>query len=93
MYLNQIALWSPVISPINSYGDIENGPPKTISVRRQEHVEEVKLSDGTVHNTNYIYYTCEDVKVDDRLDGYLVISSYDMRSLGGNKVLRRLKTI
>lgn len=95
MYLNQKALWAPVITEAvnNPYGDIKNASGVTISVRRQEHVEEVRTSDGTVHHTNFIYYTNDDVKVDDRLDGYLVVSVYDMRSLGGARKLRRLKTI
>lgn len=95
MYLNQKALWSPVtVNAIsNPYGDIKNDSAITIDVRRQEHVEEVRASDGTIHHTNYIYYTHADVKVDDRLDGNLVISVYDMRTLGGSRRLRRLKTI
>ena len=95
MYLNQKALWSPVIvQAVNDpYGDIKNAQGKMIDVRRQEHVEEVRTSDGTLHHTNFIYYTHEDVKVDDRLDNNLVVSVYDMRTLGGTRKLRRLKTI
>jgi hypothetical protein len=77
----------------NGYGDTINGPVQNIAVRRQEHVEEVRLKDGTVHNSNYIYYTLADVKLDDLLDENLVVQSYDMRTLGGNKILRRLITI
>ena len=95
MYLNQTAVWTPVVVPsVNSYGDIlysDAGLP--MKVRRQEHVEEVRLSDGSIHKTNYIYYTNADVHVDDKLDGNLVIDSYDMRTLMGNNRLRRLKTI
>lgn len=95
MYLNQKAQWAPVsVSAVsNPYGDIKYASEQTINVRRQEHVEEVRTSDGAIHRTNFIYYTHADVKVDDRLDGNLVVDSYDMRSLGGAKVLRRLKTI
>lgn len=93
MYCNQTALWNPVVSAVNMYGDIEVSDPITIKVRRQEHVEEVRLKDGTTHNTNYIYYTHADVKVDDKLDGNLVVQSYDMRTLYGAKRLRRLITI
>lgn len=95
MYLNQKALWLPVVVAAvnNPYGDFEYGDSRTINVRRQEHVEEVRLKDGTVHNTNYIYYTNEDVKLDDKLDGNLVVQSYDMRTLGGNNRLRRLITV
>lgn len=95
MYLNQKAIWAPVTESAvkNPYGDIKNGNERTINVRRQEHVEEVRTSDGAIHRTNFIYYTHDDVKVDDRLDGYLVVDSYDMRTLGGKRMLRRLKTI
>lgn len=95
MYLNQKASWLPVaVSPVNNpYGDITYGEPQEIAVRRQEHVEEVRLKDGTVHNTNYIYYTHSDVKVDDMLDGNLVVNMYDMRTLGGYNRLRRLLTV
>ena len=95
MYLNQKALWSPVIvdAVSNPYGDIQNASPVTIDVRRQEHVEEVRTADGTIHHTNFIYYTHANVKVDDRLDGNLVVNVYDMRSLGGTRKLRRLKTV
>ena len=95
MYLNQKALWEPVSVAATSdpYGDIKNTLGGIINVRRQEHVEEVRTADGMLHHTNFIYYTHEDVHVDDRLDGYLVISVYDMRSLGGARRLRRLKTI
>lgn len=96
MYLNQKALWTPVIQNAvnNPYGDIVNSDHKiSIDVRRQEHVEEVRTSDGALHRTNFIYYTYADVKVDDRLDGYLVVDTYDMRTLGGRRRLRRLKTI
>lgn len=95
MYLNQKAQWALVSVPAvsNPYGDIKYTSETTINVRRQEHVEEVRTSDGAIHRTNFIYYTHADVKVDDRLDGNLVVDSYDMRSLGGTKVLRRLKTI
>lgn len=95
MYLNQKALWAPVIeSAVNSsYGDIKNSVGTTINVRRQEHVEEIRTSDGSVHHTNFIYYVHDDVKVDDRLDGYLVVDTYDMRTLGGKRRLRRVKTV
>lgn len=95
MYLNQKALWLPVLmDPVkNPYGDAINGNEREIMVRRQEHVEEVRLKDGTVHSTNYIYYTHADVHVDDRLDGNLVVNMYDMRTLGGHNRLRRLLTV
>lgn len=95
MYLNQTAAWAPLVVDAvnNGYGDTINGPVQNIAVRRQEHVEEVRLKDGTVHNSNYIYYTLADVKLDDLLDENLVVQSYDMRTLGGNKILRRLITI
>ena len=95
MYLNQKALWLPVLmDPVkNPYGDAINGNEQEIMVRRQEHVEEVGLKDGTVHSTNYIYYTHADVHVDDRLDGNLVVNMYDMRTLGGHNRLRRLLTV
>lgn len=95
MYLNQKALWAPVIvdAVSNPYGDIKNGSEVEIDVRRQEHIEEVRTADGAIHHTNFIYYTRADVKVDDRLDGNLVVQVYDMRTLGGHLALRRLKTI
>lgn len=95
MYLNQKALWAPVTESAtqNHYGDIKNDASITIDVRRQEHVEEIKTSDGIVHHTNFIYYTHADVKIDDRLDNNLVVDVYDMRTLGGHRKLRRLKTI
>ena len=95
MYLNQKALWSPVITSAaqDPYGDIQNAVGRTIDVRRQEHIEEIRTADGTVHHTNYIYYTNDDVNVDDRLDGNLVVSVYDMRTLYGARRLRRVKTI
>ena len=95
MYLNQKALWLPVLmDPVkNPYGDAINGNEQEIMVRRQEHVEEVRLKDGTVHSTSYIYYTHADVHVDDRLDGNLVVNMYDMRTLGGHNRLRRLLTV
>lgn len=95
MYLNQTAAWAPLVVDAvnNDYGDTVNGPVQNIAVRRQEHIEEVRLKDGTIHNSNYIYYTLADVKLDDLLDGNLVVQSYDMRTLGGNKILRRLITI
>ena len=95
MYLNQTAAWAPLVVDAvnNGYGDTINGPVQNIAVRRQEYIEEVRLKDGTIHNSNYIYYTLADVKLDDLLDGNLVVQSYDMRTLGGNKILRRLITI
>lgn len=95
MYLNQKALWAPVIvNAVNDpYGDVRNASGTVIDVRRQEHIEEVRTSDGTLHHTNFIYYTHADVKIDDRLDGNLVVDVYDMRSLGGKCRMRRLKTI
>lgn len=95
MYLNQKALWAPVIESavVNPYGDIKNSSGVEIAVRRQEHVEEITTKDGAVHHTNFIYYTHADVKLDDRVDGHLVVDVYDMRTLGGHRRLRRLKTI
>lgn len=96
MYLNQKALWKPVVTEAtaNPYGDIIHSDIATeISVRRQEHVEEVRTKDGTIHHTNFIYYTHADVKIDDKLDGNLVVSLYDMNSLSGHRKLRKLKTI
>lgn len=95
MYLNQKALWAPVIKNAvsNPYGDIENASVTAINVRRQEHVEEIRTSDGAIHRTNFIYYTNDDVKIDDRLDGNLVVDVYDMRTLAGTRRLRRLKTV
>lgn len=95
MYLNQKALWVPVaVAPVdNPYGDAINANGRMISVRRQEHVEEVRLKDGTVLNSKYYYYTHEDVQINDRLDDHLVVNLYDMRTLGGNKRLRRLLTL
>lgn len=93
MYLNQKALWLPVKEQ-NAYGDfIYEDNPTSIDVRKQEHVEELRTPDGSVHHTNFIYYTHDDVKVDDKLDGNLVVDSYSMNSLFGKRVLRRLKTI
>ena len=95
MYLNQKALWEPVTENAvsNPYGDVKNASAITINVRRQEHVEEIRTSDGAVHHTNFIYYTNDDVKINDRLDNNLVVDMYDMRTLGGARRLRRLKTI
>lgn len=96
MYLNQRALWTQVVGTpgLNKFGDFEyDTTSSTIAVRRQEHVEEVRTSDGALHHTNYIYYTNADVKVDDKLDGNLVVSIYDMRTLNGAQRLRRVKTI
>lgn len=93
MYCNQTALWNPVVSGVNTYGDIEVSSPITIKVRRQEHIEEIRLRDGTVHTTKYIYYTHADVNVDDKLDGNLVVALYDMRTLYGKRRLRRLITV
>lgn len=96
MYLNQTALWHKVVVPaeLNEFGDITNAPePIEIKVRRQEHFEEIRTKDGATHDSNYIYYTHADVKVDDTLDGNLVVKTYDMRSLGGKNVLRRCITI
>ena len=95
MYLNQEALWQPLaVDAVNNpYGDIEYKNVQPIKVRRQEHVKEIRLKDGTIHNTNYIYYTHADVKVDDTLDGNLIVSIYDMRTLNGYNRLRRAITI
>ena len=96
MYLNQTALWNKVVVPagLNQFGDFVNSAePEEIKVRRQEHVEEVKDKEGRTHNTNYIYYTHADVHVDDKLDGNLVIQTYDMRTLYGRNKLRRCITI
>lgn len=92
MYLNQKALWQVVVTR-NDCGDFVYGSFFDIAVRRQEHVEEVRTSDGTIHKTNYIYYTHSEVQVDDKLDGNLVVEIYDMRTLGGRNRLRRCKTI
>lgn len=95
MYLNQEASWTPVVVAAvkNPYGDFEYATAQIIKVRRQEHVEEVRLKDGTVHNTNYIYYTHADVHEDDKLDGNLVVKVYDMRTLSGRLRLRRAITV
>ena len=96
MYLNQKAQWLPkVVDALsNPYGDVNyTNDANTIQVRRQEHVEEIRTADGAIHRTRFIYYTHADVKVDDRIDGNLVVDSYDMRTLGGHKRLRRLKTL
>ena len=95
MYLNQKALWAPVSTSSlqDPYGDIKNAPGTEINVRRQEHVEEIRTADGNVHHTNFIYYTKDDVKLDDRLDGNLVVYVYDMRTLNGKLKLRKLKTV
>lgn len=95
MYLNQKALWIPVaVEAVNNpYGDIINAGGQEISVRRQEHVEEVRLQDGTVLNSRYYYYTHANVGINDQLDGHLVVNLYDMRTLGGNNRLRRLLTV
>ena len=93
MYLNQKALWTKVLSGVNEFGDTIPSSVEQIAVRRQEHVEEIRLNDGTVHNTKYVYYTHADVKVDDLLDGNLVVNLYDMRTLSGKNRLRRLITI
>ena len=95
MYLNQKSLWKKIEIPStgNLYGDhIYSEKDETIDVRRQEHVEEIRTADGHVYRTNYIYYTHADVKLGDKLDGHLVVDSYDMRTLGGRNRLRRLKT-
>lgn len=95
MYLNQKALWLPVaVAAVNNdYGDIEYSEGQEIDVRRQEHVKEVRLKDGTIHRSRYYYYTHANVQIDDKLDGHLVVDLYDMRTLGGHNRLRRLLTI
>ena len=95
MYLNQKALWLPATMDAvdNPYGDIIHAKGQVINVRRQEHVEEVRLKDGTIHMSRYYYYTHDDVQVDDMLDNHLVVNLYDMRTLGGGRRLRRLLTL
>lgn len=93
MYLNQTASWLQ-IKKVNSYGDIEYFiMPFTIAVRKQPHQEEVTDKNGKVHVSKHIFYTHNNVVVDELLDGELVVSTYDMNSLGGHKVLRRCITI
>lgn len=93
MYLNQKATWLRK-DYINSYGDVEyRGAATLVAVRRQEHKEELSTPGGNVYHTNYIYYTHEDVNVNDKLDGFLVVDIYDMRTLGGARRLRRVKTV
>ena len=93
MYCNQTALWNKVVSPVDVYGDITPSLKRFIKVRRQEHVEEFIAKDGTRHKTNYVYYTYEDVRIDDTLDGHVVVDLYDMRTLQGKRKLRRLITV
>ena len=95
MYLNQTALWNSLVVPaVNTFGDFKYSEPAVpIKVRKQEHVQEVRLKDGTVTDSKYIYYTHADVKVDDKIDGRLVVASYKMNTLGGRERLRRLITI
>lgn len=96
MYLNQTARWSKVVTTAvdNKFGEFQyDNAEQTIKVRRQPHVEEVRTKDGQIHKTNFIYYTHEDVREDDRLDGFLVVKVYGMMTLGGREKLRRVITV
>ena len=92
--LNTDVLWS-IKNQNNLYGDFtydaEN--EKTIKCRVEPHTEEVKDSQGRIHISKHIYYTREKVELDDKLNGELVVSKYDMNTLGGAFHLRRLITV
>lgn len=97
MYLNQIAEWKIVKrdeegKPIrNKYGEFEY-ISNTSKVRKQAHVEEIKDQAGRTIITRHIIYTCDNIRVDDIVDGEVVLIESDMVSLIGKTIMKKVIT-
>ena len=97
MYLNQIAVWQIAKRNENNellrnkYGAFEY-TASTSKVRKQAHVEEIKDKNGRTLVTRHIIYTCDNVHVDDIIDGEIVLIVDDMVSLTGKTIMKRVIT-
>lgn len=97
MYLNQTSIWQIVKrddnnKPLrNKYGEFEY-VDSTSQVRKQAHVEEIKDQAGRTIVTKHIIYTCDNIQVDDKVDGEVVKIVSDMVSLVGKTIMKKVIT-
>lgn len=98
-YTNLEVSWEAK-QPQNEYGDIVYDEPISIKTRKQLHEEIVKTAEGKEELSKHYFYVDPSVEPNalkienyDRLDGELIVSTYDMCTLGNKVRMRRFITI
>ena len=80
-YLRQTCSWETVQrdeygKPImNNYGELTYNSPVTIKCRRERYIKDVETPTGAVLKSDYEYYTVNEVGLEDRLDGKVILTS------------------
>lgn len=84
--LNQTAIWEPQepypISP-NSDGEPVYGAPVFIKCRRETSIRRYEQAGGDLLKNTTEYYTTQEIKIDDKLDGQLVKFTEHYADLSG----------
>ena len=94
MYLNQKVKFEKRLEDLNNaYGEFTYEPIIEIKARKQPKEEEVVDKEGHIHKSSFEIYTKLPIKVDDLIDGRLVLFSEGYVNLSGKIVLYRGLTI
>ena len=82
-YLNQTAVWQSAQS-INQYNEISYALTQTIPCRKEGINKLINNSLGQAVVTNTLVFCNKDVRVNDRIDGRLVLRVDNVIAYGGN---------
>lgn len=59
---------------MNDYGELSYSPSSTIPCRREKHMRDVETPTGAVLKSLFQYYTVQEIGINDKLDGKVVLS-------------------
>ena len=98
-YTNQIVNWQ-AHGTQDAYGDMQYSEAQSIKARKQPKQDIVKTSDGKELLSKSYFYVKPSaeanafrIDVMDKLDGELIVSKYEMRTLRGKVKLIRFITV
>lgn len=58
---------------IDTYGELQYESPITIRCRRERYIRDVETSVGAIMKSSHQYYTVEQIGLNDKLDGLVVL--------------------
>lgn len=91
-YLNQTCVFEAVKvdsegNPfINEYGELQYESPKNIRCRREQYYRDVEIPSGSLVRSSNQFYTVEQVKINDKLDSKVILTSEEYTDSRGRAV-------
>lgn len=72
--LEVVALDNELHPRMNVYGELVYAPPVTIKCKRRKYSVDVETSSGAIVKSENRYHTVEEIGINDKLDGKVVLS-------------------